>query len=267
MNRRNTLSGSIVFVLSIVLFIMLSYIAITGGIGKHPSEKINCLGQFFVNNSYNIFNKTFWAGSPEAVTSILWDYRGFDTIFETTVLFISIAGALVLAYKKINWDKLITPLFDKGLTLIVKTSVKIISAIVILLSLNLALRGYISPGGGFAGGSAYSIAPLLLISGLSIYYIIRLGYKLHKMINIRTIGLLGLSIVSLTPLLWFGYILQNQPKPSTTFPGYPVYIGPLYLGGSLIYLNISEFLVVSTEFIIIFLAMFLLLKSTKGEAE
>lgn len=261
--KKKTLGELFIFVLFIFLFIVLAYIGINGGLGKHPSKQINGLGQFFLNNTYNVFNKTFWAGSPEAVTSILWDYRGFDTIFETTVLFISIGGALVLAYKRINWDKIIIPLSDKGLTLIVKTSVKIISAIVLLLAINLALRGYISPGGGFAGGSAYSIAPLLLIAGLSVYYVVRIGYKLGRMINIRTLGLIGLSTVSLIPLLWFGYILQNQYKASAGFPGYPVYVGPLYLGGSLIYLNVSEFLIVSTEFIIVFLAMFILLKSTE----
>ncbi len=264
--RRGISRSSLVIVsLALALSLILVYFGAMGGLGGHPSASIVGIGQFIVNNTYNVFNRTYWAGSPEAVTSIIWDYRGFDTIFETTVLFAAVMAALLLVPGGIR-GRIQGPRRDEGLTLIVKTASKIISCIVVVLALNLALRGYISPGGGFAGGSSYAIAPLLLIAGLSVFYLVRLGYRLSRAIGLRTLGLVGLVVVSSLPLLYMGYIIQNQAKPGSMFPGYPVFLGPLYLGGSLIYMNVFEFLVVSMEFIIIFIAMFLLDRGCGGSA-
>jgi formate hydrogenlyase subunit 6/NADH:ubiquinone oxidoreductase subunit I len=42
--------------------------------------------------------------SPKAVTAIVWDFRGLDTYFETSVLFIAIAGLIALFGGAISID-------------------------------------------------------------------------------------------------------------------------------------------------------------------
>ena len=250
----------LVIMFLILIVISTIYFVIEDVLGGSPKPVIRGLGQFFLNNTYNIYYKKWWSGSPETVTAILWDYRGLDTIFETTVLYIAIIGCMVLAYKPLTN---ILKKYDKekhGLTLIVKTAVKIIIVLIAIVSINLALRGYISPGGGFAGGSAYAVAPLIIIAGYSIYYLLSMGYSLNKSAILRSIGLVILVIIALAPLMYHGYILQNQMKTHTLFPGYPVNIGPFYIGGSLIFMNIGEFLIVSMEFIMIFILISLYLR-------
>ena len=145
---------AITFLVLIILFTV--YFVIEDVLGGSPKPVIRELGQFYIDNTYNVGK--WWSGSPETVTAILWDYRGLDTIFETTVLYIAIIGCMVLAYKPLAN---ILKKYEKekhGLTLIVKTTVKIIIVLIAIVSINLALRGYISPGGGFAGGSAYALS-------------------------------------------------------------------------------------------------------------
>ena len=236
-------------VLMLAAAALLSSIAY-GVIGwKQVTGGIRGLGEFILYHTYNIYDKTWWAGSPEAVTSIIWDYRGIDTVFETIVLYAAITGCLVL------WSGLGEYWRKKGgrLTLVVRTATKILFAIILITSFNIALHGYITPGGGFAGGATFAVAPLLLLAAYGIDYLRRRGYRISRSKLIRSAALLLLALIVFIPFWMNGYLLENQAKPHAGFPGYPVYLGPLYIGGSLIYLNVFEFLVVAMEFIIVFI--------------
>jgi len=215
------------------------------------------LGRFVLLSTFNVFSKRWWAGSPEAVTAVLWDYRGIDTVFETTVLYAAIAGCVALGYaglrKPASEGRKEGRGLGEGLTLVVRAATKILFALILITSLNVALHGYITPGGGFAGGSTFAIAPLLIIAAYSTNAMVRRGFSFLRSSALRSAGLVGLALVVLTPLLYYGFVLQNQAKPGSPFPGYPAFLGPLFLGGSLIYLNLAEFLVVGMEFIMVFI--------------
>lgn len=241
--------GVLALVLILVAASLLASIAY-GVLGWRQLEGgIRGLGYFIVLHTYNIYDRAWWAGSPEAVTSIIWDYRGIDTVFETIVLYSAIMGCLVLWGDGMDW-------FSRrggGLTLIVRTATKILFAIILITSLNIALHGYITPGGGFAGGSTFAVAPLLLLAAFGIDYVLSRGFRMNRGKLLRSIALLLLLLIVFTPLWMKGFLLENQSKLFAGFPGYPVYIGPLYVGGSLIYLNVFEFIVVAMEFIIVFI--------------
>ena len=59
-----------------------------------PQTDVRPLGKFYLENS--CFGD-YSAKSPEVVTSILWDYRGVDTLFETSVFFLAIMGIFLNA--------------------------------------------------------------------------------------------------------------------------------------------------------------------------
>ena len=89
---------------------------------------------------------------PNMVTAVLADYRGFDTKFETVVVFI--AGMAVLAILKSSGRR-------KGKReheveaepdLIVTNTVRLIVPVIQIFAFYVLAHGHVSPGGGFQGG-------------------------------------------------------------------------------------------------------------------
>ncbi len=114
-----------------------------------------------VKSSNLEFGKTKNAesGSANEVTSIVVNYRGFDTLGEVTVLFISILGLGMLLHenKKKYWAK---P------SLIVRTGANFLFPFIVLFGVYVFVHGHLTPGGGFPGGTIIASAALLLILGL-----------------------------------------------------------------------------------------------------
>jgi len=241
-------------VLMVIAFaLVITYISY-GTIGYSPKEEIRPLGEHFVKFTFNEEEKTWWAASPETITAALWDYRGLDTVYETTVFYLAVIGCLAIF--RLRKPSFLRELEEKGgveLTVIVKVVTSIIVAAILLISIDIALHGHITPGGGFQAGSAFAVAPLLLIAAFSRSFLEKLGFKINISHTLRTLGLLIIAFVAILPPLLSGFILQNQPKPWAAFPGYPVKLGPFELGGSLFYLDIGEYLNVAMGFLAIFL--------------
>lgn len=213
-----------------------------------PQTELRPLGEFYLKNSY--FGE-YSAKSPEVVTSILWDYRGVDTLFETSVFFLAIIGSLTLFRlnkKQEEWAKQKPKEFTGGLTLVIKSVTKIIVAMILAVSASIALHGHLTPGGGFQGGSALAVAPLLIIAAYSKYALEEHGLDKTRALILRSIGLLGIALTALIPLLTGGFIMQNQPI-------FPAEIGGQLVGGSLIYYNLFEFLAVGAGFTAVFLLL------------
>ncbi|WP_457754296.1 MnhB domain-containing protein [Thermococcus sp.] len=213
-----------------------------------PQTELRPLGEFYLENSY--FGD-YSAKSPEVVTSILWDYRGVDTLFETSVFFLAIIGSLTLfrLNKKQEKEAKQKPgEFSGGLTLVIKSVTKVIVAMILAVSASIALHGHLTPGGGFQGGSALAVAPLLIIVAYSKYALEEHGLDKTRALILRSIGLLGIALVALVPLLSGGFIMQNQPV-------FPAEIGGQLVSGSLIYYNFFEFLAVGAGFTAVFLLL------------
>ncbi|MFA4639716.1 MnhB domain-containing protein [Pyrococcus kukulkanii] len=206
-------------------------------------ENLRSLGEFYLKNSY--FGD-YSAKSPEVVTSILWDYRGIDTLFETAVFFLAIIGSLTIFRMETKGKK--TGETKNSLPLPVSVVTKFIATLILAISASIALHGQLTPGGGFQGGAALAVAPLLIIAAYSKYALENNGLDKTKAIILRSIGLLGIAIVAMIPLLLGGYIMQNQPIFSAEALGVP-------LGGSLVYYNIFEFLAVGAGFTAVFLLL------------
>jgi len=241
-----------------VLTAVLTMTIYLGGAGHYPTTHLRPLAKYFIWYTFNPYRKVFWAGSPEAVNAILWDYRGIDTVFETTVLFAAVLGCLVIA-KDLRIRELVVP---KELTPIVSAGARVVIAVIVLASLALAAHGYISPGGGFQGGSAAAIAPLLAVAAYS--WVVLKKVWLSTSASVRTVGLLGISVMAVTPLVLHGYLMQNQWKPWSAFVGISPWLGRFFIGGTLIVYNLSEFLVVSMEFVIVFIALTLITSAEEG---
>jgi len=215
-----------------------------------PPYTIKNLGLVYIENSY--FGK-YSSMSPEAVTAIVWDYRGLDTVYETAVFFLAIVGGLAV----FRGLKPVSGKSGVGFTSIAKTSTRIIVVLIIGVSASIALHGHLTPGGGFQGGSTLAVAFLLLIPVFSIYSVIRIGALPERLIAIRGLALTLIGITALLPVLKGLELVTN-----TRF--YPAYIAGMLTSGSLFFYNLFEYIAVGTGFTAVFL--YLSLIGEEGEA-
>ncbi|WP_193193522.1 Na(+)/H(+) antiporter subunit B [Nostoc sp. MG11] len=88
-------------------------------------------------------------GIPNAVTVIILRNRLYDTIFEVVVFTIAIMGAYFLLANEIP-SCAIYHFTDKPSIVLARLG----ATIAALVSIELAIRGHLSPGGGFAAGVA-----------------------------------------------------------------------------------------------------------------
>lgn len=88
-------------------------------------------------------------GVPNAVTGIIFRNRLYDTIFEVVVFTIAIMGAKFLLADEKPFTKVYQFTDQPSIVL-----ARLGATIAALVSIELAIRGHLSPGGGFAAGVA-----------------------------------------------------------------------------------------------------------------
>ncbi len=89
------------------------------------------------------------SGVPNAVSGIIFRNRLYDTIFEVVVFTLAIAGATFLMADEKPTHK-VHQFTDKPSIVLARLG----ATIAALVSFELAIRGHLSPGGGFAAGVA-----------------------------------------------------------------------------------------------------------------
>ncbi len=126
-------------------------------------------------------------GAANIVTSVVLDYRGFDTLGEVSVLFAAAAGVAILFFlaKGVRREKdLIQPNF------VVKVGSRIIFPFILLFGTYIFIHGHLTPGGGFQGGS-------IIASGFLLLYLSYPGTRVKRGGLSVLEGLAGLTFVVL----------------------------------------------------------------------
>jgi len=96
-----------------------------------------------------------------AVTSIVVNFRGFDTLGEVTVLFLAVTVLGSVLYKKRHAVGERSVLFSASS--IVTSGSKLLFPAIILLGAYVFIHGHLSPGGGFQGGVIIATGFLLML--------------------------------------------------------------------------------------------------------
>lgn len=101
---------------------------------------------------------------PNIVTSVLADYRGYDTMFETVVIFCAgITVLIVLRRTHRRRAKVISPRPERpGSDIILQTAARLLVPMMQLFALYVVAHGHHSPGGGFQGGVILGSSLILL---------------------------------------------------------------------------------------------------------
>ena len=249
----------LVIVLTLIAFVLLLSLALTvHGLSLYiPPYNLRDIAYWFLSTTYNPLNRIFSAMAPEGVTAIVWDYRGLDTVFETFVLYLAIIASVAIM-RGIEYRKEYTEY--AGMSVIGKAATRILVPLIVGVAASIALHGHLTPGGGFQGGAAAAVAPLLVLVIFSKYFLEKLKITKNSMLMLRSIGLLGIAATSVLVLIMSlitgkpGYILQNQPKASAPI-GMPYAIDDTLIGGTLLLFNVFETLAVAAGFTVLFLLL------------
>ncbi|HHC19198.1 MAG TPA: sodium:proton antiporter, partial [Euryarchaeota archaeon] len=103
-------------------------------------------------------------------------------------------------------------------------------------------------GGGFQGGSALAVVPLLIFVAFSKYALEGRGLTKDTAMIVRSIGLISIIILVLIPLAAGGYLMQNLPV-------FPSHILGQLTSGSLVFYNLFEYIAVGAGFTAVFLLL------------
>lgn len=155
-NNKKILIGMLVLVVAVCVctFKIATYLPT---IGDHNTPANAYLSQYYITHavedthSYNI------------VTAVLADYRGFDTLFETCVMFLSgITAMMILSTKeKVHKNDVSTIDKDHFESDIMDHSFRVIIPILLVYGVYVLIHGEISLGGGFQAGALLASAYLL----------------------------------------------------------------------------------------------------------
>lgn len=174
-------------------------------------------------------------GAVNIITGIILDYRGFDTLGESHVLFIAVCTVLMLLsikgekdrdrqLQRDAYDRHFEPRHDE----ILQSCTRILCPLTLIFGLYIIANGHLSPGGGFSGGA--------VLGGGLILYQNAFGYhKVERFFTYRTF-----RIVSVVSLLFYSTAkcyhfftganhLENGISPGT--------VGNIFSAGLLLPLN------------------------------
>jgi len=171
-------------------------------------------------------------GAVNLVAGIILDYRAFDTLGESHVLFTAAIAVLILLLdprreKQAQKEDLI---FDLKNDYILRHTLRILTPVVLMFGFYVILNGHLSPGGGFSGGA-------ILGAGL-ILHALGFGFEqTEKVVNRRSYSVIvvaSLSFYSLSKCYSFFTGANHLPSIITT--GIP---GMIFSAGLILPLNIA----------------------------
>ncbi|MDV3104790.1 Na(+)/H(+) antiporter subunit B [Thermococcus waiotapuensis] len=177
--------------LAIISLLIIGYWLAQGLAGVPFGQDKMLVGQYYLDN---VREQT---GAVNAVTAVVVNYRGFDTLGEVTVLFIASTGVGALLWRKKRERTAKT----EG-SVVLKTGTELLFPFIVLFGAYIFIHGHLTPGGGFPGGATIATAFLLL-------YMAFVGYEIPHRAFEKVEGAAGMGyvLVGLIGLAIGGYFL------------------------------------------------------------
>lgn len=119
-------------------------------------------------------------GAVNAVAGVILDYRAFDTLGESHVLFTAAAAVLILLLTAEHVEpesRSLRDIMEKDP--ILRTTARVVVPVVLLFGMYIIVCGHLGPGGGFAGGA--------VLGGGLILCVIAFGFEpLERYLDMKT---------------------------------------------------------------------------------
>ena len=175
-------------------------------------------------------------GAVNVVAGVILDYRAFDTLGESHVLFTaaSIVFILLLAEKEKEESEKDKAILRKDL--ILQKTAFILSPFIFLFGIYVILNGHLGPGGGFSGGALIGAAMILVSMAF--------GPEVSgRLINLKTYrGTVVVSLLFYSLMKGYSFFMGANGRETIFHAGTP---GRIFSAGLILPLNIAVGLVVA----------------------
>ncbi len=183
-------------------------------------------------------------GAVNIVAGMILDYRAFDTLGESNVLFTAVCAVMLLL--RVTADKRRSAAYQLELEtddrmyepkndLILRGIARLLVPCILLLGMYIILNGHLSPGGGFSGGAVMGAGLILMLNA----YGFRRMERFFTIRLFRAVTVCALSFYALSKA--YSFFTGANHLPSVITPGTP---GMIFSAGLIPYLNIAVGLVV-----------------------
>lgn len=183
-------------------------------------------------------------GAVNIVAGMILDYRAFDTLGESNVLFTAVCAVMLLL--RVTADKRRSAAYQLELEtddrmyepkndLILQKVARLLIPCILLLGMYIILNGHLSPGGGFSGGAVMGAGLILMLNA----YGFRRMERFFTIRLFRAVTVCALSFYALSKA--YSFFTGANHLPSVITPGTP---GMIFSAGLIPYLNIAVGLVV-----------------------
>ena len=184
-------------------------------------------------------------GAVNIVAGMILDYRAFDTLGESNVLFIAAVTVLILLRITTRPDGKPTTsqleaecddrMYEPKNDLILQYQVNFLVPMILLFGVYVIMNGHISPGGGFSGGAIMGAGLILYLNAFGFKKTERFfTYKTFSIVSVAALSFYACSKA-------YSFFTGANHLPSFITPGTP---GMLFSAGLIPYLNIAVGLVV-----------------------
>lgn len=154
--RRTYVALAIVSCLIFTAFMLLT-VANLPQYGSDSAPTVNEVAERYVEDG------TEETGAVNTVAGMILDYRAFDTLGESFVLFTAMCAVTMLmrdtGHHKVR--KLDTEVIDYYQDPIIRTVCRLVIPIILVFGVYILLNGHLSPGGGFSGGAIMASALII----------------------------------------------------------------------------------------------------------
>jgi len=222
---------SVVFC-AIFICVLIGTVNFLPGFADKSAPTINEVSDHYVEQGRD------QTGAVNTVAGMILDYRAFDTLGESFVLFTATCAVLILMEDLKRKPKPKTEeIFLYANDPIARTVTKILIPIILVFGVYILFNGHLSPGGGFSGGA-------ILGAGFILYAMVFGEEKAEKILSerlIKTVTIVSLSFYCISKSYSFFTGNDFNDLHSVITAGTP---GDLFSAGLILPLNIAVGLVV-----------------------
>ena len=184
-------------------------------------------------------------GIVNIVAGMILDYRAFDTLGESNVLFVAACTVLILL--RITADKDGNPslalleaetddrMYEPKNDMILQHQANLLVPLILLFGINSLFNGHLGPGGGFGGGAIMGAGLILYLNAFGFQKTERFfTFKTFRIVSVAALSFYACSKA-------YSFFTGANHLPSIITPGTP---GMLFSAGLIPYLNIAVGMVV-----------------------
>jgi multicomponent Na+:H+ antiporter subunit B len=197
-------AGLLCLVFGALLYVGIGDLPVWGD----PESPVNAgMATYFIQEAYHDTKV------PNLVTAVLADYRAFDTMFETAVVFIAMLGIFMLLKKD---DEVAPPAVVANNSLITRVAARFMTPFIQLFGLYVVAHGHHSPGGGFQGGVILG-AGLILLAMTHGMSFVKPFLPIPRMVLLAVVGVLIFAGWGLVPVV-FGHAFLDYSAWAVLLP-------------------------------------------------